>query len=124
MFSIDVDNFKAVNDTLGHEEGDRQLKTVADALRSALRGDDSVFRVGGDEFAVVISVDDERQARAVGERLVDVVRAIGPSVSAGGAIASYGGVSHRDVFVLADTALYEAKRRGRDRLVMSSDVRR
>ena len=121
VFSIDIDRFKSVNDTLGHDEGDRQLKAVADALRSALRGNDSVFRVGGDEFAVVVSVDDEQQARAVGERLVQVVRAVGPSVSAGGAVASYGGVSHRDVFVLADEALYAAKRLGRNQLVMRDE---
>lgn len=124
VFSVDVDHFKRVNDTRGHAAGDEVLRRVAAALEQALRDDDAVFRVGGDEFAVVITVSDEAQARAVGERLVAAVRAVGSRISVGGAVATYSGASHRDVFANADTALYEAKRRGRDRLVMSSELGR
>ena len=122
VFMIDIDHFKLVNDTLGHDEGDRQLKAVAAALRSALRDDDSVFRIGGDEFAVVVPVDDELQARAIGERIVQAVTESGQKVSVGGAFAFSDDIGHRDVFVRADEALYLAKRRGRNQLVMTTET--
>lgn len=122
VFSIDIDHFKSVNDTRGHEAGDQLLKRVAAAMEQVLRSDDTVFRVGGDEFAVVLSVDDEAQAEAIGERLVAAVRDTGPRISVGGALAHYSGLSHRDVFGRADAALYEAKRRGRNQLVMASQL--
>ncbi|MDG2263114.1 MAG: GGDEF domain-containing protein [Actinomycetota bacterium] len=122
VFMIDIDHFKLVNDTLGHDEGDRQLKAVAAALRSALRDDDSVFRIGGDEFAVVVPVDDELQARAIGERIMQAVTESGQKVSVGGAFAFSDDIGHRDVFVRADEALYLAKRRGRNQLVMTEEI--
>lgn len=122
VFMIDIDHFKSVNDTLGHQEGDRQLKAVAAALKSALRDDDSVFRIGGDEFAAVIPVDDELQARAIGERIVQAVAESGQKVSVGGAFSRSDDIGHRDVFVRADEALYLAKRRGRNQLVVTTEA--
>jgi diguanylate cyclase (GGDEF)-like protein len=75
MLFMDLDNFKVVNDSLGHEVGDRLLKAVAGRLRDQLRPEDTIARLGGDEFAVLIegfaSVSD---ATAVAERIAQILR--------------------------------------------------
>jgi diguanylate cyclase (GGDEF)-like protein/PAS domain S-box-containing protein len=112
---IDLDGFKAVNDTWGHPEGDRVLAEVAAALRSVVRPDDVVARVGGDEFAVLIAPPID--PATLGDRLLGRVR----TVSAGGrpvtvSVGIAGPVAAGDVRLhhLADDAMYEAKRCGKD----------
>lgn len=106
---IDVDHLKEINDAGGHEAGDRQLRSLADALRAAARAEDFVARLGGDEFAWLLPEADSEQAVLAMERL----RAgLGPSVSVGIAELRAGGdpkLLPRD----ADRALYEAKLSGR-----------
>lgn len=125
LLMIDVDNFKRVNDTFGHPVGDDVLRNIADVLRTSLRQTDVAARYGGEEFAVVLPGLGPRGVLAVGEKLRRAVRRLQPllaesatpcpiSVSVGGVSASPPTLNMIDLVRVADTALYEAKRRGRD----------
>lgn len=116
---IDVDHFKRINDTLGHNIGDRVLKAVATSIRNVLREGDMVGRWGGDEFVVLIHGDDQ-SALKVGQRIRDSVKTttaqIAPVTLSIG-IAQWVPVVMRTVAELvasADGALYLVKRSGRD----------
>lgn len=109
---IDVDRFKSVNDTYGHPAGDRLLRALATELDSELRGSDMVYRIGGDEFAVLATAHDQHEAAAIAERLLGAARRVRATISVGAAL-----VDHRDPHttrVTADRLLYEAKFAGRD----------
>jgi diguanylate cyclase (GGDEF)-like protein len=120
---IDLDHFKEVNDTLGHDGGDCLLKTVAERLRAASRTEDVVARLGGDEFVVVqADVINEEQVQAFSERLVGSLAApikfkeqeINAAFSAGIAIAPIDGDNPERLLKCADLALYKAKSAGRN----------
>ena len=119
---IDLDNFKLVNDTLGHEAGDVLLVTVAARLRGLMREEDEVCRLGGDEFVILLHPSDREQARRVGERTLEAIRQpvsiYSQDVYVGGSIgiAQYPDDGHDDTALLrcADTAMYQAKDRGRN----------
>jgi diguanylate cyclase (GGDEF)-like protein len=105
LILCDMDNLKQVNDSQGHEAGDRALQTMAAALRSELRRSDEAYRVGGDEFAVVLSGASRLDAERVMRRLRDGIEA-----SFGVAVHEPGQDPERLV-LRADKALYETKRR-------------
>jgi diguanylate cyclase (GGDEF)-like protein len=111
---LDLDGFKAINDTLGHAAGDQFLVEVADRLRGVLRGGDTAARLGGDEFVVlcedVAGVD---EARRIAERVVDEVPG---GVSVGVALAVDGTEDPDALIREADAAMYVAKRSGGARL--------
>ena len=118
---IDADDFKEVNDRLGHAAGDEVLNGVASRLRSAVRNGDDVARMGGDEFIVVARVGDENEAEAIAERCVRTVAepysvsgtASRITVSAGVAVAHPGeAVDAAGIVSAADRALYRAKGAG------------
>ena len=118
---LDLDGFKVVNDTLGHEAGDEVLCIVSERFSHHVRRPDMLARLGGDEFAVLLSDSDEVSASQVAERLRDALRA--PVVLRGREFqlsASIGiAAGHQDDDVLelmrhADAAMYEAKTTGRD----------
>lgn len=114
----DVDHFKKVNDTHGHAAGDALLVDISAALRSAVREDDRVFRIGGDEFAVLAHVQDHDDAVALGRRLLDAARSkTGASLSVGVAVAA---PLEPDAVLLAraDSALYEVKQAGRGHVLL------
>ena len=126
---IDLDDFKSVNDTLGHEGGDRLLIAVAERLQAVLRAEDMASRLGGDEFAVLIDeVEGREGARQVAERVLGRLqerviisgREISPGVSvgvaAGGTSKTYGDADAllRD----ADVAMYRAKGQGKGHWVL------
>ena len=128
VLSLDLDRFKQVNDTLGHEAGDRVLVEVAHRLRSAIRSADLVARPGGDEFTVVAEVQTDRiEAARLAERLRDVVsRPIWlpqGNVTLTASIGIAFDADHRAATLLrdADTALHTAKDHGRDRAEVFDD---
>lgn len=116
---MDLDRFKQVNDTRGHGCGDALLKAVAERFRDALRNTDNVFRMGGDEFAVLLTHTDARAVRQTLDRIVTAMSTpftidgvtvqIGVSV---GIVECAGGTKAADLLHLADTALYRAKQAG------------
>jgi diguanylate cyclase (GGDEF)-like protein len=125
LILLDVDHFKAINDRLGHQEGDRVLAQIARLLRAELAGAGHLYRYGGEEFAVMLPAFDESAAMALAERLRQAVAAAGllePAVTLSAGVASW---DPRKLPIgravdAADRALYEAKRQGRDRVVHSS----
>jgi len=122
LLLIDLDHFKHVNDTLGHSAGDDLLTAVSDRLRNCVRDDDSVARIGGDEFAIIIERDATKEMLlSIGKLLLARIqeplrtqgRAVSASASIGGALFPTNAVSAGDLFKSADTALYALKHDGR-----------
>jgi diguanylate cyclase (GGDEF)-like protein len=118
----DIDGFKDLNDTYGHAHGDRVLCGLADAMSSALRRGDELFRIGGDEFAALMAVESEAEAVDAAARLRDAVTAarLGVSVSIGVAVPR-SNESDAEVLARADRALYRVKATGRDGVVLAND---
>jgi diguanylate cyclase (GGDEF)-like protein/PAS domain S-box-containing protein len=120
---VDLDNFKYVNDSLGHEAGDRLLVSVAERLRACVRPEDTVARFGGDEFAVLLEgVADPADPTEVAERILRVLsdpfrlwgaREVFTSASIGVALAATAEGRPQDLLRNADLALYEVKRKGK-----------
>jgi diguanylate cyclase (GGDEF)-like protein len=119
----DLDRFKAVNDELGHEEGDAALRLAAATIVGAVRSVDVVFRMGGEEFAVLLPDTEALEAYAVAERLRLAIREafedfeVPVTVSCGLATRFPRGPDRKGLLRAADHALYHAKRAGRDRTV-------
>ena len=115
---IDVDDFKSVNDDLGHASGDAVLRGVAEVLSEP--EETLAYRVGGDEFAVIATVRDDAHAFALSQRLRDTIRQRLPdtTISAGVAVPAPGETDSA-LLARADAALYAAKAAGRDRIVMA-----
>jgi diguanylate cyclase (GGDEF)-like protein len=128
VLMIDIDHFKAINDTFGHEMGDTVLRGVGSVLRQSARADDLVARYGGEEFVVALPIGSIEQAQARGDRMRQGFRALKfgmgerawtVSASVGVAFAPAGlPASVSCLLRQADEALYRAKRAGRDRTVL------
>jgi len=128
VLMLDLDHFKAINDTYGHLVGDRVLRAVAGACRRVLREGDVLVRYGGEEFVVLLpgaGPDDvqrvgERVRRAIAETSVsDGELRIAVTVSLGGATFGDATDSPESLIALADNALYEAKEAGRNRVALA-----
>jgi diguanylate cyclase (GGDEF)-like protein len=126
VLMLDVDRFKSVNDTYGHEEGDRVLQHVAAAMLSAIREEDACFRYGGEEFAVILRSTDAAGAMRAGDRLLGTLvgqpALLGPNrdsrtITVSGGVATGTDDRHDDVVARADAAMYRAKEAGRARIV-------
>ena len=121
LLCLDLDRFKAVNDTRGHPTGDKLLAAVARRLERQVRAGDLCARLGGDEFAVVLWDADAALARAVADRIVEEVslpyaidgHQLEVGVSIGIVLAWPAATSHEAMLKHADTALYQAKAKGR-----------
>jgi diguanylate cyclase (GGDEF)-like protein len=118
---FDLDRFKAINDTHGHETGDHVLMTVAEIVRTSLRPYDLAARIGGEEFCIVLPRTSLDEAEAISERLrATLAETVVPPLRRGRMTASFGicaaGSETRLSVILqmADAALYEAKRNGRN----------
>jgi diguanylate cyclase (GGDEF)-like protein len=130
VLMLDLDNFKQVNDTLGHPVGDRVIADIADVLRSRMRVTDVVARLGGDEFAVVLPRCDLDEAEDVAEAIAAAIRLhvlpgeAAPAVTVSVGIATFGSGSegYDAVLSAADGAMYEAKRGGRDSIRVAGQV--
>ncbi len=145
---MDLDNFKVINDSLGHEAGDRLLVAVAERLRACLRPGDTIARLGGDEFAVLfedaVSIT---SVKPVANRIVEALRdpfvlreqEVFVSCSIGITLSAKEQVSPDALMRHADTAMYQAKKKGKAqyevydtsmslradaRLALESDLRR
>jgi diguanylate cyclase (GGDEF)-like protein/PAS domain S-box-containing protein len=125
VLSIDLDNFKAVNDTAGHPAGDAVLVAAAQAMSERLRASDVLGRVGGDEFAVLLTDVDEASARAAAEDILRTLRGCRPvfggkrfriHASVGVAIFESDDSTANELRVFADLAMYAAKHAGGDRV--------
>ncbi len=120
LMILDIDDFKRVNDTFGHEEGDRVLRRVAGIMEETFRGGDLVARFGGEEFAVLLPNTEQPSATETAERLrLAVARSEAkPSVtiSIGLAVLEAPTWSQADLLKRADDCLYKAKREGKNRV--------
>lgn len=125
LLIADLDNFKTLNDTLGHPEGDDALKIVAEYLKSEFRESDITARLGGDEFAVFIKSTHKIAREVLEEKLDDMVERIpqslpdsyrncGVSVSIGAIFLSEHRGNYADLYKEADKALYQAKKSGKN----------
>jgi diguanylate cyclase (GGDEF)-like protein len=133
LLLFDIDGFKAVNDTLGHEAGDRLLREIAERVGRRVRQADTFARVGGDEFVILMDiVHDKSDAVPVAETVVEAIAEIamfaeqGLRIGASVGIACSGSVSARErvadeLLIQADRAMYEAKRAGKGRYKFSDE---
>lgn len=123
LMFLDLDQFKRINDTLGHDAGDLLLKTIAQRLRLCVRDKDTVARLGGDEFTVLLTdIEDTLAATHVANQILGVLKEpvmlgqheVIVSTSIGITISPEDGVNADTLMKNADLALYRAKERGRD----------
>ncbi len=118
---IDVDDFKSINDSLGHAAGDVVIANLGQQLRDRLRTTDVASRLGGDEFAVLLRRSDHEEAlevaQSIREAAAPIALSIGVAVLRGSEAQSPGEVMHA-----ADEAMYDAKRQGKDRVVSSEEL--
>lgn len=130
LMILDIDHFKAVNDTHGHDVGDAVLKEFSNRLKRNIRGVDLACRFGGEEFVVLMPDTDYRQAEAVAERVrqsiadrgfeVGTPRPLSLTVSAGITLNESNADTPESLVKRADVALYRAKREGRNRVVFDA----
>jgi diguanylate cyclase (GGDEF)-like protein len=130
---LDVDNFKGLNDTYGHEAGDTFLRELGAFLQQRVREEDVACRYGGDEFVILLTETSLETARKRARQLREGIKTLSvahrgryltpPTVSLGAALYPDHGASADELVRAADDALYKAKARGRDCLVVSSESR-
>ena len=123
---VDVDHFKHVNDRQGHAVGDEVLTTVAQRISNELRAYDGAYRIGGDEFLVVLPGAGERPAMELAEALrraveLDPVGELEVTVSIGVSTSEKREFDYEALFADADAALYRAKSEGRNRIALAGD---
>ncbi len=131
LLMLDIDWFKKVNDKYGHEVGDWAIQHVAAVLKSSLREIDILARIGGEEFAVLLPNTGQAEVAALAERVRKLMQAtpfetageaISITISLGAAVFEKGMTDIDTLLRNADAALYQAKRSGRNRVVMFQDI--
>ncbi len=123
LIMLDLDHFREVNNSLGHQAGDELLRQIAAALVRAGRDTDQVFRYGGDEFAFLLPNTDGDGALQVAERASQAVRATRGTMSASIGVATFpvDGSTSAGILLAADRACYTAKRGGRDSIATAAE---
>ncbi|HET7158236.1 MAG TPA: diguanylate cyclase, partial [Burkholderiales bacterium] len=129
VFFLDLDGFKNVNDTLGHDGGDELLRQVAARLQELVRAEDTVARLGGDEFVLALRVEQDGDAVVVAHKVLETMtqpytvkdREVTISTSVGVAIHPDAGDAPEVLLKAADDALYLAKRGGKNRFKLASE---
>lgn len=127
LLMIDADHFKAINDTHGHDVGDEVLKTIATTISGTIREGDFAARVGGEEFVVLMQLNQQSDGYTVADRLRKAIsrqqlirgRKVMVTVSIGGTRLAGEPFDFSRAYAKADAALYEAKQNGRDRTVFA-----
>jgi len=132
LLYLDIDRFKAINDSLGHSVGDEALVFVSDIITSSARKMDISARYGGDEFVVICAVAADQELESYAQRLVGLVRKsrFGPvagsdlrlTVSVGGSLVSESDADERSALGRADHAMYRAKEAGRDGVAIETSA--
>ncbi len=123
MAYMDVDDFKLVNDTIGHQEGDKLLKTVSRVIRDSMRASDMIARLGGDEFAMVFVETGQKQARAIVNKLKDALLLamqgnMWPVTFSFGVVTFYNiPDTPREMMRIADGCMYDAKKSGKNKII-------
>jgi diguanylate cyclase (GGDEF)-like protein len=123
LIMLDLDDFRGINNSMGHQAGDEELARIASALTGSGRESDLVFRYGGDEFAFLLPGADAAGARRLAERACAAVRGLGGPVTASIGVATFptDGTTSADVLLAADRACFVAKRDGRDRVATAAE---
>ncbi|MEW8084814.1 MAG: sensor domain-containing diguanylate cyclase [Candidatus Thiodiazotropha endolucinida] len=129
VLMLDLDHFKSINDTYGHNIGDSVLRHVADICMGSIRGQDFMARYGGEEFTILLPETDIENGSKLAQRICDKIAAmpyqegqqlISITVSVGASEIEDGDIDFNDLLNRADKALYEAKKRGRNQVVIST----
>jgi len=133
LLMLDIDDYKKVNDTFGHEAGDEAMRRLAKTLQEGIRGIDLAARIGGDEFAAILAETDLARGVEVAERLREAIEATEIPTASSNTFritASFGvaespscAQTTSELLACADAALYQAKRQGRDRVIQGYMVR-
>ena len=128
LLLLDVDNFKSINDSLGHQAGDRVLRDIADRISHTRRAYDIIARYGGEEFAIIMPESDTQNAKSLAERILPMIsdnkfeNLRSPvTVSIGIASAPVHAHSREDLIQKADIALYHSKWNGKNRYSVYDD---
>lgn len=130
LLLFDLDNFKVVNDSFGHDVGDLLLKKVVLRIKSCLRGNETFARLGGDEFAIMLgNLDSSDQAGQVARRIISVLykpfdiasTSIKATLSLGISLFPDNGKTSEELFKNADIAMYRAKKNGRNQICFFED---
>jgi diguanylate cyclase (GGDEF)-like protein len=128
LLMLDIDDFKRVNDVYGHGAGDEILRSLADTLKDAVRATDVVYRLGGEEFAIVIAARSPESAEQLANRLVERVEAteFNPAgritISVGLARGPEHAMNPRELIACAEAAMMTAKARGKNQIVLYDDA--
>ena len=126
MLLFDIDNFKKINDTMGHAFGDQVLKSLGEQLSMEFRKTDILGRIGGDEFAILLKdIKDDEIILKEGDKILQFFRQFkvgdyvkySATASIGAAIYPRDGKDFQELYKSADNALYEAKKQGKNRLI-------
>ncbi|MEW8682630.1 MAG: sensor domain-containing diguanylate cyclase [Candidatus Thiodiazotropha endolucinida] len=129
VLMLDLDHFKAINDTYGHKVGDSVLRHVADICVGSIRGQDFMARYGGEEFTILLPETNIENSSNLAQRICDQIAAmpyqegqqlISITVSVGASEIEDGDIDFNDLLNRSDKALYEAKKRGRNQVVIST----
>lgn len=133
LLMVDIDHFKSVNDTYGHDTGDRVLIGVSSCLRENVRNVDYTARIGGEEFVIIMPETDLESCYLTAERIREKVKStiyplysppgeLKVSISGGVASAPFHSIELKQLMKMADMALYQAKEGGRDRIIRYEKV--
>ncbi len=123
LVMIDIDDFKIVNDTYGHQMGDKIIAYISEMIKRSIRQEDIAARYGGEEFAIILKGIEGNTAKSIAERLrISIVAGDSPvkvTISLGVACRPKDALESNDIVMLADKALYLAKMRGKNRVVLT-----
>lgn len=123
LILIDLDNFKTLNDTKGHHEGDKALAGVAEILKRCIRRTDLAFRYGGDEMLLLLPIQRQSETDFIVARIMEGISRLGLQASLGQACYPQDAKTSAELFRLADQTLLAVKRQGKGRLAKAGENR-